>query len=39
MTPCEYAHHLAAQTPRITQEQAEAAARILISVERDEAAA
>lgn len=34
MTPAEYGRHLAQQEPPITDEQAEAAARILASVER-----
>jgi hypothetical protein len=35
MTPAEYGRYLAEQEPPITDEQAEAAARILASVERE----
>lgn len=33
MTPAEYGEHLASQAPPITDEQAEAAARILFAAE------
>lgn len=37
MTPAEYGRYLASQTPPITDGQADAAARIFASVERDQA--
>jgi len=36
MTPREYGEHLASMAPPITEEQAEKAARILLSVIEDE---
>ena len=39
MTPTEYGRHLASLAPPITDEQAEAAARILASVEPEDVAA
>lgn len=39
MTPTEYGQHLALVAPAITDEQAEAAARILASVEGEQVAA
>ena len=39
MSPREYGQHLAAVAPALTDEQAEAAARILASVEPEQAAA
>lgn len=36
MTPAEYGRHLASLAPPLTREQIEAAARILLTVLRDE---